>query len=121
MTTDTWGKPIGADEDKPMTAKMSAKTKNTVVALVYHFNKSIEYPMSSEVNALALSKTFKNLRDSGVSYDEIHSMIDRFFYEIKKKPLPRDVATWSVFIKRREDLLKWVTLNAPDSDVSEWK
>ena len=91
------------------------------MALVYHFNKSIEYPMNFEVNALALSKTFKTLRDSGVSYADLYNMIDRFFYEIKQKPLPKDVTTWTAFIKRRDDLLKWVTTNSTDSDVSEWK
>ena len=118
---DDWGKPLGADTAKVMTAKMTTKTKNTVVALVYHFNKSIEYPMNSEVNALALSKTFKTLRDGGTSYDELHSMIDRFFYEIKKKPLPYDVPLWTAFIKRKDDLLKWVTSTKSDNDVSEWK
>lgn len=119
--TDGWGKPLGADETKIMTTKMTAKTKNTVMALVYHFNKSIEYPMNSEVNALALSKTFKTLRDNGVSYNELHAMIDRFFYEIKNKPLPYDVTLWTVFIKRKDELLAWVTKNSPNTDVSEWK
>lgn len=118
---DDWGKALGSDEDKPMVTKMSTKTKNTTMALVYHFNKSIEYPMNFEINALALSKNFKNLRDSGVSYTDLYNMIDRFFYEIKQKPLPKDVTTWAAFIKRRDDLLKWVTTNSTDSDVSEWK
>jgi len=118
---DDWGKPIGADETKTMTTKMTTKTKNTVMALVYHFNKSIEYPMNSEVNALALSKTFKTLRDSGTSFDELHSMIDRFFYEIKNKPLPYHVPLWTAFIKRKDDLLAWVTKNSSSNDVSEWK
>lgn len=118
--SDGWGKPLGADEASTMTAKMTTKTKNTMLALVYHFNKSIEYPMNSEVNALALSKTFKTLRDGGASYDELHSMIDRFFYEIKKKPLPYDVPLWTVFIKRKDNLLSWVTRNNSDNNVSEW-
>ena len=58
---DDWGKALGSEEDKPMVTKMSTKTKNTTMALVYHFNKSIEYPMNFEVNALALSKNFKNI------------------------------------------------------------
>lgn len=119
--TDDWGKPLGADEGKSMTNKMSTKTKNTTMALVYHFNKSIVYPMSTEVNALALSKTFKTLRENGVSYDDMHKMVDRFFYELSKKPLPKDVAVWAAFIKRKDDLLKWVTDNSSDCDVSEWK
>lgn len=119
--TSEWGKALGADEDKPVVTKMSTKTKNTMIALIYNFNKSIEYPMNSEVNALALSKVFKSLRDSGASYDDLHGMIDRFFYEIKQKPLPYDVPTWTAFIKRRDSLLQWVTQNKPDSDVSEWK
>jgi len=119
--SDDWGKAIGSDEEKPVITKVSANTKKTIMALVYHFNKSIEYPMSFEVNALALSKTFKTLRDSGVSYEDLHKMIDRFFYEIKQKPLPKDVATWTAFIKRRDELVQWVTVTSVDSDVSEWK
>jgi hypothetical protein len=119
--TDDWGKPLGADEAKTMTANMTTQTKNTIVALVYHFNKSIDYSMNREVNALALSKTFKTLRDSGTSYNELHSMIDRFFYEIKRKPLPHDVLLWTAFIKRKDELLTWVTKNSINGDVSEWK
>jgi len=118
---DDWGKAIGADEGKPMITKVSANTKKTIMALVYHFNKSIEYPMRSEVNALALSKTFKTLRDSGVSYEDLYKMIDRFFYEIKQKPLPKDVTTWAAFIKRRNELVQWVTVNSVNLDVEEWK
>jgi len=77
--------------------------------------------MNGEVNSLALMALFKSLRTSSVSYSDIYKMIDRFFEELKTKPLPYEVPTWKAFIQRKDELIQWVTTNSPDSDVSEWK
>lgn len=121
MDTDTWGKPLGADESPAKSPQLSSKVIKSNMGLVYHFKESIPFKLDGTVNALALTKNFKSLRENGVSYENIHKMIDRFFYEINENPLPANVETWAAFIKRREQLLQWVTTNAPDSDVSEWK
>lgn len=126
MSEDNWGTPLGSDAPEKKSAKpaLSKSAQHSVIGLVYHFKNSIPYNMNGTVNAPALTKTFKALRESGTSYEEIHKMIDRFFYELLKdtnKEHRKDVEVWSWFIKRREDLLKWVTTNSSDYDVSEWK
>lgn len=123
MINDTWGTPLGADEkkDTPKASKFSSTAIKSNLGLIYHFKESIPLQYNGNVNALALTKTFKTLRDNGVSYQTIHMMIDRFFYEINEKPINKETELWANFIGRRENLLKWATLNQPDNDVSEWK
>lgn len=117
---DEWGPAIGGDP----AATPQKKTKNsekTALGLMYYFKTSIPYTMDATTNSLALMKTFKDLRNNGVSYSDIYKMIDRFFEEIKSRPLPKAVAPWQAFIKRRDELVKWVTVNSPDGNVEEWK
>jgi len=120
VSADDWGVALGGDASTP---KVSVKTKQTNLALMVHFKQSIPFSYNGEVNSLALMKCFKDLRANGVSYADIHKMIDMFFQHlvvhgeaIKKK----QYVTWRMFITQKNDLLKWVTVNSPDNDVSEW-
>lgn len=124
MSEENWGTPLGGDASEKVTTqvKIPKSAKQSVIGLMYHFKNSIPYYMDGTVNAPALTKTFKNLREDGASYDDIHKMIDRFFYELKEtKEKNKNAEVWSWFINRREELLKWVTANSSDYDVSEWK
>lgn len=116
---DDWGPALGDDPAKPQ--KKTKSYEKTALGLMHYFKKSIPYTMDSTTNSLALMKTFKDLRNAGVSYNDIYKMIDRLFEELKTKPLPDAVSPWQAFIKRRDELLKWVTINSPDGNVEEWK
>ena len=125
MSDENWGTPLGTDvsEQTSTQTKIPKSAKQSVIGLMYHFKNSIPHYMDGTVNAPALTKTFKNLREGGASYDDIYKMIDRFFYELQNtgKEKTKNIETWTWFIKRREELLKWVTANSSDYDVSEWK
>jgi hypothetical protein len=116
---DDWGPALGGDSVKQQ--KKTKSSEKTTLGLMYYFKNSIPYTMDSTTNSLALMKTFKDLRTNGVSYNDIYKMIDRLFEELAIRPLAKDVLPWQVFIKQREELLKWVTVNSPDGDVEEWK
>lgn len=115
-----WGKGLGSDPEQPI-MKVSESARKTKLGLMHHYKHSIPFKMSGEVNGPAMMKCFTTLRDNGVSYDDIYKMIDKFFTDLKEKPLASNIPTWKVFIQKIDELTRWVTLSSPDSDVSEWK
>jgi hypothetical protein len=59
---------------------------------------------NSAINAPALMKAFKALKENGKSHDDIKSMIKTFAVDIKAKPLPSSLPPWKAFLGRISEL-----------------
>lgn len=118
---DDWDvKPIGADEDKP---EVPVVKKPTLMSMVYYLrNKTLDlsrYTLNAPVNGPALMKIFKDMLASGVTHDQIFTMIDLFAEDIKQIPLNDQDVPWKAFAARRGQLYKRVKDSAPTTNIEE--
>lgn len=109
--SDDWGTALGSDKDvytPPPTKKKSAK-KDSLTGLVYEFQDQMIVgtpimSLNAQINGPAMMKGFRNILDSGKSYDDIRAMIAQFAKDIKAKPITDGTPLWRVFMGRLDTL-----------------
>lgn len=121
MKNDDWsGKTIGADEP---VIKFPVEKKPYNGGMVNYFRDvttGSSMTLNAPINAIALMKIFKTLKNKGVTVEQIYKMIDMFAHEIKQTPLPQDVPTWKGFASRLDSLKKKVDTPITKFDYSEY-
>lgn len=113
MISDSWGKALGADDEDKIVAQ--PKKKTSLKSLVYYFKDTViptTMTLSAPVNGVALMKAFKNLRQRGISNDEIVLMIDQFAHDIKQAPLPTAIPAWRGFVSRLDSLYEKIKIGS---------
>lgn len=113
MSSDSWGKALGADDEVKVVEQ--PKKKTSLKSLVYYFKETVvptTMTLSAPVNGIALMKSFKHLRQRGISNEEIVLMIDQFAYDIKQTPLPTTLPAWRGFISRLDSLYEKIKIGS---------
>lgn len=120
--TDDWDiTSIGQDIDEGVVHPLE-KT-GSLLRLVNYFREattSSSMTLNAPVNGPALTKAFKNMREKGVTSNQMYQMIDLFAKEIKQTPLPIEVSAWRGFLAKQDKLFKLVTIGVAVVDDSEY-
>jgi len=122
--SDDWGTALGSDKDvytPPPTSKKKPK-KDTLSGLVYDFRDVLMMDtsnlMNAQVNGPAMMKAFRNILDSGRTYEDIRAMMKQFAVDIKAKPLADGIPAWKAFLGRLDTLEKKVAHSEPSYDYT---
>lgn len=103
---DDWGTPLGGEKKTP--AEKKKPKEDTLAGLVLEFRNCMlmdtSMLMNAQINGPALMKAFRQILDTGKSYDDVRRMIRQFHKDIQARPLTDGTPAWRAFMGRLDSL-----------------
>jgi len=117
---DDWGTPLGGEKKTP--AEKKKPKEDTLSGLVVEFRNCMlldtSMLMNAQINGPALMKAFRQILDTGKSYDEIRLMIRQFHRDIQARPIKDGIPAWKAFLGRLDSLAAKVAHSEQDYDYN---